>query len=290
MKFLNYILVAMLITIAACNRDGFKTTDSGIKYKFERQNKDAQKPQLGDILELKMKYATPDSVIFNSDSYAKSIPFQLMKPLYKGDIVEGIGMMGLGDSATFIVSADSFFFKNVGLKQLPPFVKKGSQLTFNISVLTIKKKEVYEKEQQELKKQKSAMLEVQRGEEAGLRQTYLEKNKVKVKPTNSGLYYIETQKGKGKQAVVGSVVQVHYKGSLLNGSEFDSSYKRNKPISFKIGGGQVIPGFEEGISMMKEGGKAQLIIPSEIGYKDSELENIPAYSTLVYEVELVKVD
>jgi len=290
MKFSKYILVALIVSIVACNRDGFKTTKSGIKYKFERQNKDAEKPQLGDILELKMKYATPDSVIFNSETYAKSIPFQLLKPMYEGDIVEGIAMMGLGDSATFIVSADSFFIKNVGLKEIPKFVKKGSTLTFNISVLSVKKKEVYEKEQIELKKQKTAMMEVQRNEEAGLRDAYLKKNDIKVKPTNSGLYFVETSKGKGKQAVVGAVVQVHYKGSLLNGSEFDSSYKRDKPISFKLGGGQVIPGFEEGISLMKEGGKAKLIIPSELGYKDSELENIPAFSTLVYEVELVKVD
>ena len=290
MKFPKYVLAALILTIVACNSDGFKTTKSGIKYKFERQNKDAEKPQLGDILELKMKYATPDTVIFNSETYAKSIPFQILKPAYQGDIVEGIGMMGLGDSATFIVSADSFFIKNVGLKELPKFVKKGSKLTFNISVLAVKKKEVYEKEQMELKKQKSAMMEIQRNDEPGLREAYLKKNNVKAKPTKSGLYFIETQKGKGKQAVVGSMVQVHYKGSLLNGNEFDSSYKRDKPISFKLGGGQVIPGFEEGIGMMKEGGKAQLIIPSELGYKDTELENIPAFSTLIYEVELVKVD
>jgi len=290
MKFTKYILAALVLTIVACNRDGFKTTKSGIKYKFFREKKDGQKAQLGDILELKMKYATPDTVVFNSDTYAKSIPFQLMKPGYVGDIVEGIGMMAVGDSAAFIVSADSFFIKNVGLKELPKFIKKGSMLTFNISVLSVKKKEVYEKEQMELKKQKSAMLEVQRNDEAGLRDAYLKKNNVKAKPTKSGLYFTETQKGKGKQAVVGANVQVHYKGSLLNGSEFDSSYKRDKPISFKLGGGQVIPGFEEGVTMMKEGSKAQLIIPSDLGYKDQELENIPAYSTLIYEVELVKVD
>lgn len=290
MKNFKYLLVALVITIAACNKDGFKTTDSGIKYKFFVENKDAQKPVIGDILELKMKYATPDSVIFNSDTYAKSIPFQLLEPLYKGDIVEGIGMMSLGDSAVFIISADSFFIKNVGIKELPPFVKKGSLLTFNVKVLSIKKKEVFEKEQLEAKKQKAAMMEIQRNEEGGLREEYLKKNNVKVKPTSTGLYYIETKKGKGKSPAVGSVVEIQYKGSLLNGFQFDSSYERNKPLSFKIGGGQVIPGFEEGIALMKEGGKAQLIIPSELGYKDSELENIPPFSTLVFEIELVKVD
>jgi len=290
MKKLIYLFASLAILISACNSDGFKTTDSGIKYKFFKQNKDAEKALIGDVLELRMQYSSADSVIFNSADYAPSIPFKLMEPLYQGDIVEGIGMMGIGDSAVFIVSADSFFMKNVGLEKLPPFIKPGTQLTFNISVLSIKKKDVFEKEQMELKKQKDAMNEILRSEEPAAREEYIKKNNVKVKPTTSGLYYIETLKGKGKQAAVGTMVDVHYKGSLLNGTQFDSSYDRNKPISFKIGGSQVIPGFEEGISMMKEGGKAKLIIPSEIGYRDQALENIPAFSTLIYEVELVKVN
>jgi len=288
---LNIFVFAILVAVASsCNTDGFKTTKTGLQYKFVLQNDDAQKPEIGDVLELKMKYTIHDSVIFNSDDYAQSIPFKLVEPLYDGDVVEGIAMMGLGDSAIFIVSADSFFLRNVGIPELPYFVEKGSTLTFYISMLSVKKKEEYEKEQLELQKQKTALLEIQRNEELPAREEYLKKNKITTKPTSSGLYYIETTKGKGKPAAVGTVVQVHYKGFLLNGSQFDSSYERNQPISFKMGGGQVIPGFEEGIALMKEGGKAQLIIPSEIGYADSELENIPPYSTLVYEVELVKVE
>ncbi len=290
MKLKFWFFIGIIVAIAACNTDGYKTTKTGLKYKFELQNKDAQKAVIGDILELKMRYTVKDSVIFNSDDYAQSIPFKLVEPLYDGDVVEGIAMMGLGDSAIFIVSADSFFLRNVGLPELPYFIEKGSPLTFYISLLSIKSKEDYDKEQLELQKQKTAMLEIQRNEELPAREEYLKKNKITAKPTSSGLFFIEISKGKGKPASVGTVVNVHYKGFLLNGTQFDSSYDRNQPISFKMGGGQVIPGFEEGISMMKEGGKAQLIIPSEIGYADNELENIPPYSTLVYEVELVKVE
>jgi len=282
--------LVLILFIVACQGDGFKTTDAGLKYRFVVKNDDAEKPQPGDILELKMRYSTHDSVIFNSDSFGATIPFKLIPPLYPGDVTEGMAMMGLGDSAVFVTSADSFFLKNVGLPKLPYFIEPGSQLTFNMKLVSFKKKEVYEKEVEEINKQKAALLEIERSEELPALEKYLKKNNITTAPTASGLYYIETQKGKGKLPAVGQVVVVHYKGMLINGQVFDSSYDRNQPISFKMGGGQVIEGFEEGIALMRPGGKAQLIMPSSIGYGDNELENIPPYSTLIYEVELVKVE
>lgn len=288
MKKLIFLATAVVL-MAACNTDGFKTTKTGIKYKFVLQNDDAQKPVLGDVMELRMSYTVNDSTIFNSADYAPSIPFKLIDPLYEGDIVEGMAMMGLGDSAIFIVSADSFFLKNVGLEELPTFIPKGSEMTFYISLLSIKSKDVYEQEQLELQKQKNALLEIQRNDEANNRALYLKTNNITTKPDPSGLIYVEKVKGSGNQAMPGSMVSVHYKGMLVDGTLFDSSYDRNQPIEFKMGGGQVIPGFEEGISKMRKGGKALLVIPSEIGYGEQELANIPAFSTLVYEVELVEV-
>ncbi|OPZ99703.1 MAG: FK506-binding protein [Bacteroidetes bacterium ADurb.Bin408] len=288
---LHYVcLLAIVIFISSCKSDGFKTTKTGLKYRFEIQNNGAEKPQPGDILELKLRYSTHDSIIFNSDSFGITIPFKLIPPLYPGDVTEGMAMMGVGDSAIFIASADSFFLRNVGLPKLPYFIEKGSTLTFHIKLVSIKKKEIFEKEQEELNKQKAALLQIQRNEELPALEKYLKRNNITIAPTSSGLYYIEQQRGKGKKPTVGQVVVVHYKGMLINGQVFDSSYNRNQPISFKIGSGQVIEGFEEGIAQMREGGKAQLIIPSAIGYGDNELENIPPYSTLIYEVELVKVE
>jgi len=119
---------------------------------------------------------------------------------------------------------------------------------------------------------------------------YLKENHIKTKPTESGLYYIETKKGDGAQAKAGDVVKVHYTGKLLNGKVFDSSYDRGKPIEFKLGQGNVIKGWDEGIAKMKVGGKATLIIPSKLAYGSREIPNvIPAYSTLVFEVELVEI-
>ena len=108
--------------------------------------------------------------------------------------------------------------------------------------------------------------------------------------TNSGLEYIETVAGTGAQAAAGKTVSVHYTGKLTNGKVFDSSLTRGTPIEFKLGAGRVIKGWDEGIALMKVGGKAALTIPPELGYGERGAGGvIPPNATLIFEVELVSV-
>ena len=107
--------------------------------------------------------------------------------------------------------------------------------------------------------------------------------------TASGLRYSITQEGKGKYPKEGDEVSVHYTGTLLDGTKFDSSLDRGEPITFPIGVGRVIPGWDEGISLLKVGGKATLIIPPELGYGSRAIGPIPANSTLIFDVELVAI-
>ena len=109
--------------------------------------------------------------------------------------------------------------------------------------------------------------------------------------TASGLQYIEVQEGTGAAPKVGQTVYVHYRGTLEDGTQFDSSYDRGAPFSFVLGAGRVIAGWDEGIALMKVGGKAKLTIPPELGYGSREIAGvIPANSTLIFEVELVRVE
>lgn len=108
--------------------------------------------------------------------------------------------------------------------------------------------------------------------------------------TASGLEYIEVQAGTGAQAAAGKTVSVHYTGKFQDGKVFDSSVSRGEPIEFKLGMGQVIKGWDEGIALMKVGGKAQLIIPAHLGYGERGAGGvIPPNATLVFDVELVAV-
>ncbi|MCY4235040.1 MAG: FKBP-type peptidyl-prolyl cis-trans isomerase [Cyanobacteria bacterium MAG CAR2_bin_4] len=108
--------------------------------------------------------------------------------------------------------------------------------------------------------------------------------------TPSGLKIIDVQIGTGREAVANTNVTVHYDGRLEDGKEFDSSRRRGQPFQFRLGGGQVIKGWDEGLVGMKEGGKRQLVIPPELGYgRQGAGGVIPPNATLVFDVELLRV-
>lgn len=135
--------------------------------------------------------------------------------------------------------------------------------------------------------QKKVELENQSKASAG--KAFLAENAKKpgVVTTSSGLQYQVLKEGTGKQPSATSQVTVHYEGKLIDGTVFDSSIARKEPVTFALN--QVIPGWTEGVQLMKEGAKYRFVIPAELGYGAQETGSIPANSTLVFEVELLKV-
>ena len=113
--------------------------------------------------------------------------------------------------------------------------------------------------------------------------------KENVKTTASGLQYVIEKEGEGAQPTAEDEVTVHYTGKLVNGTVFDSSVQRGEPATFPLN--RVIPGWTEGLQLMKEGGKAVFFIPSDLAYGPQGVPNaIPPHATLVFEVELIKVN
>ncbi len=141
-----------------------------------------------------------------------------------------------------------------------------------------------------MEEQRQAAAKIAQGNlEAG--QAFLAENGKKegVKTTESGLQYEELTVGTGKQPTAEDTVKVHYRGTLIDGTEFDSSYARNEPVSFPLNG--VIPGWTEGLQLMKEGGKARLAIPADLAYGPGGMGNaIGPNSTLLFDVELLEVN
>ncbi len=275
--FLNSLAIFVLIAFAslACSSKyaGYEKSASGLYYKLYKVGEDTLKPKLGDWVSLNMRYVYKDSVLFDSKKAMGSpVRFQLPPSDFKGDIYEGIQMMTAGDSASFILNADSLFFKTFRQKTRPSFVDSNSVIYFYITLLSV------DSPQSLMKKEEVAL------------QQYIQDQKITIEPLPSGLYYIEQQAGKGASIDSGSWVKIHFKVSLIDGKQIFSSYEQPEPIKFEFGKRFDTQGMEEGVKKLKKGGKAKLIVPSLIGFGEMGRGAIvPPYSTLIYDIEIVDV-
>ena len=158
-----------------------------------------------------------------------------------------------------------------------------------VSVFNTKKAELQKKVDEENKAKALAAQQAAQNAEKNF-QLLLQKYP-NAKKTESGLYYVVEKEGKGKQAVAGKQVSVHYIGTLADGTEFDNSYKRDQPIVFQLGAKRVIAGWDEGIALMKEGAKYKLIIPYQLAYgEQGRPPVIPPAAALIFDTELIKVE
>ena len=270
------ILLFLSLLVVACNEyKGYKKTDSGLYYKFFSQNLSGYIPQNDDVLTINIEIRTQDDSIIQS---SKQITTMMQPSKFQGDIFEALAMMHEGDSASFIINAEKYFNAyNYGI--IPAFVNKKTMLWFTISISKIETASEY----------KTKNLQTMIDQEKQSIEKYIAENNITTTPNESGLYYIETKKGKGASPISGQTCIVNYKGMLLDGTVFDSSIGR-EPFSFTLGKGMVIKGWDEGIALMKKGGKALLIIPSSIAYADKGAGDlIPPYSPLLFEVELIDI-
>lgn len=279
-----YLFLSFLV-LASCNTsEKFQTHESGLKYKFIVHNKNGIKPEIGDILVLNMKYSTEDdSLLFNTREFTRKYHTQMKEPSHEGGSIEdAFAMMSVGDSARFLIDAQSFFQKT-RKSDIPPYIKPGSKLIFDIKLVNIQSIEEFEEERRAIRHSNE-----NEQEEMKILNAYLERANINVEPFNSGLYYIEEVKGTGKQAEFGKTLIVHYTGTFIDGKVFDSTLRHNEPLTFILGEKEKIQ-WEEGIAKMKEGGRSKLIIPSHLAYGGTQTGPIPPYSTLIFEVELLEV-
>jgi FKBP-type peptidyl-prolyl cis-trans isomerase FkpA len=295
-KTLIVLSAAIVAGLASCNKsdfEGYTKAENGLNYQFFTHDENGVKPQMGDGVSFKYVFTLhpKDSVLVNSSQVSQDgtgiTKFIMPKSSFVGSIEDALMMMSVNDSASFMVNADSFFLKTNQMTALPPYVKPGDFIKVNIKLVEVKGKAELDKNQKE---QEDAMAK-KAAEEKPILEKYIADNKITVTPTASGLYYIETKKGKGANPKPGDIVTVQYKGMLLDGKEFDSSYGRPEPFKFILGQGQVIAGWDEAIQLMAKGGAAKIVLPSTIGYGARGAGGvIPPFAPLVFEVELVSFE
>ncbi|MBO4752311.1 MAG: FKBP-type peptidyl-prolyl cis-trans isomerase [Bacteroidales bacterium] len=303
----TYILFAMAATVvffAACNRgakpdkDGFYTAESGLMYKFIEKHEDARLVEMDDLLEGEMAIVFEGDTLFSNIGHPDLIT-RVEDDWFQGGHNEAFLMMHEGEHAVFGISADSIA-KFLEPTQMPQGYKpnQNMRIYYDVHLTHILSKEDIAKREADYMAEMNKKQEA----EAELIKQYLANNKITVKPTESGLYVVVKKAGTGKKAENGSTVSVYYAGRLLNGKLFDTNIEsvakaegrqggHFQPFAFTLGQRSVIRGWEEGIVGLKKGAKATLIIPSNLAYGASGAGNdIPPYSPLVFDVEVVSVN
>jgi FKBP-type peptidyl-prolyl cis-trans isomerase len=199
------------------------------------------------------------------------------------------------DSVSYIIGTDiGKDFKGRGIETVPEALAKGIKDALkdekNLLIKDEAKMRIIMAFQQEMQKKMEGEKSKKAAENKKKSEAYLNENKNKqgVKVTPSGLQYKMIVEGKGKAPKTYDTIVVHYKGKLVDGTEFDNSYSRNQPAKQPLDA--FIPGWKEGILLLKEGGKIELAIPPELAYGDQGAGDvIPGGSVLLFEVELLKV-
>jgi FKBP-type peptidyl-prolyl cis-trans isomerase len=283
---------ALLVGLMSCNKseyEGYTKAENGLYYKFFTHDENGLKPVEGDGIRFKyvFRLKSNDSIFVSSAERSQDgsgiTNFGMTKSSFVGSIEDAMMMMAANDSASFIVSADSFFLKTSRMPSLPPWVKPNDHIQVDIKMVEILTKAKIEENQRKQQEEIAKLAD----EEKPKLDAYLAENKITTAPTASGLIFIETQKGKGKaHPGATDMVTVHYTGTLIDGTKFDSSVDRGEPAVFNLQ--QLVPGWIEGIQMMTKGSKAKMIIPSSLGWGARGAgAQIPPYSTVLFDIELI---
>lgn len=290
MTFRSNILLISLLTliILACKQTpeypGYTKMDNGNYYKLLKIGESETRCKFSDFVTADIVYKTMnDSVFFKGRR-----KFQIGRPKYQGAIDECLPMLGKEESASFIISAHNFFTKTLG-SSTPSFLKTSGKMKIEIEIIDIQTAEQYNREKEAFIKWTEDFGEY---EKIILKQ-YLQDSKLRLKPTENGLYSLVLQKGNDKKVNVGDTIVVHYEGRFLNGKFFDSTKKRNEAFQFVYGQQwQVIKGMEEAIATMHEGERSLFILPSEVAFGDSGSSTgiIPPFTSLIFEVELISIN
>lgn len=239
--------------------DKMTTTKSGLQYLVEKEGQ-GQLPKAGNVVQVHYKGMLADGTVFDN-SYERKEP--IVFPLGKGAVIpgweEGVELLPVGSKAKLVIPSELGYGEMGAGTVIPPNAK----LYFEVEVVDIL---------------------------PGSPETPEKVADADYHVTKSGLKYYDLAEGKGATPKKGQMVKVNYTGWLKDGTKLDSTLDWGKPQVFPISEGLVIPGWDEGISTMKVGGKRQLVIPAELAFgKTGAGGVIPPNATLIFEVELVDV-
>jgi FKBP-type peptidyl-prolyl cis-trans isomerase len=306
MKRINNVMIGAVAIVAgalmfSCGNKT-KTTSDGIEYKYIKEGKEKTKD--GDFVLYQFTAKTAEDSVFIS-SYDQPVPPYLQHS-DTAEAMTGIDEIFLnlnkGDSIVINSQAEKVFGPN-----LPPFLKSEDKVIISIGVINVLEEEIFQDYFNDLvaeqQKKQAEEAEQQLEEDVQAIENYISENNLNATRTESGLFYVIEDEGAGRQVEQGNTISVNYTGYVLDGTVFDTSVESKakesntynesrtyEPISFEVGQGMVIPGWDEGLQYLKKGSKAKLLIPSPLAYGPSQRgEVIKPNSILIFDVEVTDV-
>ncbi len=281
-KIGSILFVITLVFFMGCSgkKEEFAAHKSGFKYLPIDRSDVGLSPRIGDLATLRISIKAPnDSVIKRADFFR----IQIKESQYKGGINQALRFMHEGDSIAFLIDAINYFRYDEQVN-VPEYIKQGDKLRFDIRLSDVKSMEELEKERQ-IKK-----ISGKRREIIALKH-FLGRVGLEDSARLDKIFIKKLEPGTGKKPKTGDRVYIDYLGYFVDGNSFDNTYERGRPFTFTLGANKAIEGLEMGVKKMRVGGKATIIIPSPLAYGDQGLPraNIAPHTTLVFDVELVKV-
>jgi len=277
--------VVLAIASYSCNKgNSYDVTGGGLEFRIERRNETGTRVKEGDYLVMDVKYFTPaDSLLFSSTELPGKFRMKSKKPTYGNgrSIDDALLTMNEGDSTSFLLDAASFY-QNTRHDSCPKSLI-GKKLRFEIALREIQSEE-------EVATSKRELAQKREKEELDLLDAFMQNNYPGAKPDSSGMYTIVVGKSDGKKPRVGQKVSVNYVARLIDGKTLDNTYKRKELFSFTLGAREVIEGLERGLLTQPKGSRVIYIIPSKLAYGPEGNKSVPPCSTIIFEVELVKIE
>ncbi len=289
-KFLPIaILGAALISNTGCKNEGGFKKINGIEYKIVK-DAPGKNAAYGDIDEFHILAKADTMVLGDSRKQNNDKP-----AVIRVDSVKGSGqwlavlpLLSAGDSVLIEISCDTLIKETPEAQrgQLPPWMKKGKKITISLSVISVKSMADYQKEADAKK------MEQVQAEDKTL-QDYFAKNNIKAQKTEKGVYYTIEKEGTGATIAAGQTVSMKYTGKTLDGHIFDTNrdttFKHTDALTFTVGARQMIPGMDDGVTVLKKGSKATLYLPSPLAYGEQGPPGIGANAILIFDVDITDV-
>jgi FKBP-type peptidyl-prolyl cis-trans isomerase FkpA len=279
----------------------FIKINSKLQYVFIEDKPGKVHPQEGDDVMMRMIAICNNRFMYSSAQVNKGKPgaFSISKAAFEGDIADALMLMTAGDSIICMVDAKSMF--DYSKKKMPDYIKPGDKIQYNIRLVSIKPKAELQKEREAAMLKATQDQNIQQNTDDEALNSYFKAKNISPIKTTSGMYYSIQKEGSGSLAMPGDVVVMNYRGTLPDGTVFDSNldsaFLHVQPLTFTLGTGRVIKGWDEGIGYLKAGSKASFYIPSSLAYGSQSRpataanpKGIPANSVLIFDVELVSVN